>query len=212
MTKKLIIILAILFSGIALSMIVILLVSDKPPMLEETQTSIEDEQFTETVAIDEVVYDVELVEMAIEIYYTVSDVNDYEYYMDVNSEYNDNGEINKEISKGFSEICTENGLAQIVSNRLFLSYMEAAYFDQFTITIKQIDYEIYFEKEGNGSILNPYDTVGYEYEVELLLEYVDGETETIFEDGHIHLGMIDGEWKVDQLNSRLLNDIFMSHY
>lgn len=151
-----------------------------------------------------------LIHSALNMLYTVPEAD---YYVDTYLELLDasieTGQATPGLTKGFSDICSEEGLEQIMSDRIFITYMQAAHNKQFTITIDEIELKEYFKKIGDGSILNPYDRTGYEYEVKLRLEYTNGDIETVYEDGHIHIAVIDGEILVDQLRYRLLNDVFM---
>ena len=213
MSKKVMLILSVFISAAVISVVVISMASKNPPVEHVIENMPEVEEVVEDNVDEEVLAQDILVRKAVEMLYTISDPN---YligtYGEINEAFNETGEITAGLTKGFNEICTEDGLEQIMSERMFLPYMEAAYFGQFTITVAQLSYETYFNSEGDGSILNPYDKIGYEYEVELLLEYTNGDSQTIEEEGYIHLGMIDNQWKVDQLSYKILNDVFMTQF
>ncbi len=128
--------------------------------------------------------------------YSISDSNEYEIYIENFEEYL----LEENFSKlyfGYDEMCTEDGLNSVISNRLHSYYREAALAGDFTMLLNKTDYTQAFDEKADGTILREYRTVGYEFSVELKIEYSDGEIEYIVEEGFVNLKNMDGEWKVD---------------
>lgn len=123
-------------------------------------------------------------------------------------EYSENDELTR-IDNKYQEFLSENGFNKIRSDRLHLLYREVAKKEQLTIELKNIETKKVWVKEKDASVLNKYKKIGYEYKVELFIEYVEsGKTETIYEEDYINLAEIDGEWKVDLVMYKVLNEVF----
>lgn len=124
----------------------------------------------------------------------------------------DSPELIEFISFGYDTMCTEHGLNTIVTNNLHFFHREGAKLGQFTVEVKDIDFTKKFSIEKNGTVLQKDSKVGYEYIVELQIDYVNSDKqETIFEEGHMNLMEVNGEWKVDLLEYKTLNEIFRNY-
>jgi hypothetical protein len=152
-----------------------------------------------------------LIEECLVKLYTITDSNELDKYYEVFYKVvaSNNPEDKEKLLFGYQEICSDNGIDSIMSNRLHTLYRDAARIAQFTMKVNDIEYRKVLVVEGDGSILKPNNKLCYEYTVELILEYVDsGEEITIFEEGYINLIEIKNEWKVDLLTFKLLNEVF----
>lgn len=128
--------------------------------------------------------------------YSISDSSEYEIYIE-NWEKYLLEENFSELYFGYDEMCTEDGLNSVIGNRWHSNYREAALAGDFTMLMNNADYTQTFDEKADGTIIREYRTVGYEFAVELKIEYSDGEIEYIVEEGFVNLKNIDGEWKVD---------------
>ncbi len=128
--------------------------------------------------------------------YNIRDNSEYEIYIENFEKYLLEENIS-ELSFGYDEICTEDGFDSVVSNRWHSNYREAALAGDFTMLMNNTDYTQTFDEKADGTIIRENRTVGYEFAVELKIEYSDGEIEYIVEEGFVNLKNIDGEWKVD---------------
>ncbi len=146
----------------------------------------------------------ELIEESLSLLYRVEDANEIDNLMNPT-------ELSK-VQNKYQEIFSEKGLKKLKSDRPHSLYREAAKNGQFTIKIQNIETERLWINEKDDSILNKYERYGYEYKVELYIEYIkSGESETIYEEGYINLVEIDGKWKVDLLIYKNLNEVFMKN-
>jgi len=145
-----------------------------------------------------------IIEECLSMLYNVPNANELDKF----SESDELTLIHNKYQKFFSE----NGFDKIIRDRLHLLYRELAKKGQFTIELKNIEIEKVWVNEKDDSTLNKYKKIGYEYEVELFIEYVEsGKTEIIYEDGYINLAEIDGEWKVDLVIYKVLNEVLKAY-
>lgn len=143
-----------------------------------------------------------IIEESLNILYNVPNANEFD-------DYNNLTKLTQ-IQNKYRELFSEKGFKKIKGDRLHSLYRRVAINSQLTIELKNINIEKMWVNEKDDSILNKYRKFGYEYEVELFIKYVgSGETETLYEEGYINLVEIDGEWKVDLMTYKVLNEIFM---
>lgn len=107
----------------------------------------------------------------------------------------------KVLTYDFQEICTEQGLNHIIGNSLDQMFKETAYNGQFTIDIKDIELNKIIELKDMKIV--------YDYKVKLLVDYNNSNIEkVVFEEGSINLQKVNGEWKVDFIRYKALNNLF----
>jgi archaellin len=140
--------------------------------------------------------------------YTIDDPLDYEN--EIETMFKDLSE-GKDNFLGYDEFCSENGLASVLGNRMHGMYREVALAKNFTMSLSDLEYNVTYRKDADGSLLNQYKTMVYDYTATLLLEYEDGKTELIEEEGGINVKFIEGEWKVDVFKLKVFNDIWTQH-
>ncbi|MDW7662749.1 MAG: hypothetical protein SCL54_15175 [Bacillota bacterium] len=141
--------------------------------------------------------------------YSISDNSEYKIYLDKFEEYLLEENISK-LSFGYDEICTDDGLGNVLGNRLHIFYREAALAGDFIMSMINTDYTQTFDEKADGTILKKYRTVGYEFVVELQIEYSDGKIEYIVEEGFVNLKNIDGEWKVDLFRLKEFKEFWLN--
>lgn len=142
-----------------------------------------------------------IIEECLSILYNIPNANELD-------EYSKSNYLELTMNK-YQKLFSENGFNKIMGDRLHLLYREVAKKEQLTVKLKNIETEKVWVKEKDGSVLNKYKKIGYEYKVELFIEYVEsGKTETVYEEGYINLAEIDGERKVDLLIYKVLNEVF----
>lgn len=141
--------------------------------------------------------------------YNINDISEYEMFLDNFEEYIQEENISK-LSFGYDEICTDDGLRNVIANRLHVLYREAALAGDFTMSMTNTDYTEIFDEKSDATILKKYRTVGYEFEVELQIEYSDGDIEYIVEEGFVNLKNIDGEWKIDLFQLKEFKEFWLN--
>ncbi|MCD4711884.1 MAG: hypothetical protein K8R73_01245 [Clostridiales bacterium] len=169
----------------------------------------------ETTEADVISEDVELLpreEVLLKFFskmYNITDNSEYEIYIENFQKYLMEENIT-ELNFGYDEMCTEDGLNSVVSNRWHSFYREAALAGEFTMSMNNVDYSQTFDEKADATILKKYRTVGYEFAVELQIEYSDGEIENIVEEGFVNLKNIDGEWKIDLFQLKDLKEFWLN--
>jgi len=143
-----------------------------------------------------------IIEESLNILYNVPNANEFDEYI--------NSIKLTQIHNKYRELFSEKGFKKIKGDRLHTLYRRVAKNSQLTIELKNIEIEKMWVNEKDGSILNKHKKIGYEYKVELFIKYVESDkTETLYEEGYINLVEIDGEWKVDLMTYKVLNELFM---
>ncbi len=94
----------------------------------------------------------------------------------------------------YDTICLDDGLTMVLyDHRMF---RDVALNQGFRMSVHNIEIIESFVKEADGSVLNQYDKVGYEYKADVLLEYENGSTEILHEGGTVNVKRIDDQWMI----------------
>lgn len=127
----------------------------------------------------------------VEKLYTVEDIETYQKDLDKIVSESLEG---RSYTFGYDAMCVDDGLTMVLYNHKMLR--DVALNQAFRMSVHNIELIESFVKEADGSVLNQYDKVGYEYTADVLLEYEDGTTEILHEGGAINVKHVEDQWKI----------------
>jgi len=112
-------------------------------------------------------------------------------------------EANEYLSFGYDKYCTERVVNQMSANGWHMFYRKIAYNKEFTVELKDISLEKYFEFKDEKKI-------AYNFKVTLIIDYVNTDkVETVYEKGYVNVVKVNNEWRIDGLGVKELGDVFL---